>query len=390
MNDANNLINVFKKIKERVVTGTDSYNTVYKMFQKRSDIEKKMCDLFKSVIPSSYDKQDGLIINFITDVTNEANTHLQFSQEIEKKVLNPMREHSRKMDLASKSLLNKCHRDKMAIRKAVADQEKTQKAILDAQSKLPQMQGSKKDAQNVKIQKFTLEYQRKDQATEQLCTRIKTSTIPQVHDEFGDYDKQRLVKMSAAFSEFAIIKETIQTAIMQSNRIMRSKVVTYDGKDRSQSYVNGVFDPGNKNKQTPRGGQQNKPGQPGQEEEEQIPVAVALADYISDEPADLSFIRGDQIHLLVQHSSGWWEGELNGKTGLFPATYTMLSNSPQAQTDDISAIFLITHNYAKDGDLTILYGDLILVDSIIGGRVNGKNLRTQQFGHFPVDLLPKP
>uniref|UniRef100_A0A8D0AEQ7 Rac/Cdc42 guanine nucleotide exchange factor 6 n=1 Tax=Sander lucioperca TaxID=283035 RepID=A0A8D0AEQ7_SANLU len=36
---------------------------------------------------------------------------------------------------------------------------------------------------------------------------------------------------------------------------------------------------------------------------------------------ELSFNKGDLIHVLRQEEGGWWEGTLNGKTGWFPSNY---------------------------------------------------------------------
>lgn len=36
---------------------------------------------------------------------------------------------------------------------------------------------------------------------------------------------------------------------------------------------------------------------------------------------ELSFSKGDVIHVTRQEEGGWWEGTLNGKTGWFPSNY---------------------------------------------------------------------
>lgn len=50
---------------------------------------------------------------------------------------------------------------------------------------------------------------------------------------------------------------------------------------------------------------------------------LALYDYEATCPEELSFTEGKVIRILrkVVHAvdDGWWEGELNGHTGLFPS-----------------------------------------------------------------------
>ena len=60
-------------------------------------------------------------------------------------------------------------------------------------------------------------------------------------------------------------------------------------------------------------------------------MGVALYDYTSDEPSDLEFYAGDRIVILQQDEdeSGWWEGELNGQTGIFPKTYVELEGGSE-------------------------------------------------------------
>jgi hypothetical protein len=36
------------------------------------------------------------------------------------------------------------------------------------------------------------------------------------------------------------------------------------------------------------------------------------------------FEEGQRIHSIVFVDEGWWQGSLNGKTGLFPSSYVEL------------------------------------------------------------------
>ena len=41
---------------------------------------------------------------------------------------------------------------------------------------------------------------------------------------------------------------------------------------------------------------------------------------------DLSFSAGDRIELIerTENADDWWTGKLNGRTGVFPGTYTQV------------------------------------------------------------------
>ncbi|XP_056264022.1 GRB2-related adapter protein 2a isoform X2 [Pseudoliparis swirei] len=51
--------------------------------------------------------------------------------------------------------------------------------------------------------------------------------------------------------------------------------------------------------------------------------AKALYDFRAEEDDELGFSAGDVIELLDRSDASWWKGRLRGKSGLFPANYTM-------------------------------------------------------------------
>ncbi|KAL1938287.1 hypothetical protein VTO73DRAFT_11738 [Trametes versicolor] len=54
---------------------------------------------------------------------------------------------------------------------------------------------------------------------------------------------------------------------------------------------------------------------------------VAIHDFAAASTDELSFKVGEQIEVLSEVIDGWWMGELGGKRGLFPTTYTEVINS---------------------------------------------------------------
>ncbi|KII71602.1 Unconventional myosin-Ie [Thelohanellus kitauei] len=47
----------------------------------------------------------------------------------------------------------------------------------------------------------------------------------------------------------------------------------------------------------------------------------AIFDYNANDDDELTFHTGDIIEVLHEDTSGWWEGKLNNKTGIFPYNY---------------------------------------------------------------------
>ena len=52
---------------------------------------------------------------------------------------------------------------------------------------------------------------------------------------------------------------------------------------------------------------------------------AAIYDYSADKDDELSFSEGATIYVLKKNDDGWWEGVMNGVTGLFPGNYVEAS-----------------------------------------------------------------
>lgn len=48
---------------------------------------------------------------------------------------------------------------------------------------------------------------------------------------------------------------------------------------------------------------------------------IALYDYQAEKPDELSFYENQVIYVLKKNEDGWFEGVLDGMTGLFPGNY---------------------------------------------------------------------
>lgn len=67
--------------------------------------------------------------------------------------------------------------------------------------------------------------------------------------------------------------------------------------------------------------QEFPPNIPDNQANEKVVRCRANFPFTKRKDGELSFIKGDVITVLKSHKSGWWKGEFNGQTGLFPANY---------------------------------------------------------------------
>nr|2DJQ_A Chain A, SH3 domain containing ring finger 2 [Mus musculus] len=60
------------------------------------------------------------------------------------------------------------------------------------------------------------------------------------------------------------------------------------------------------------------------------PRAKALCNYRGKNPGDLKFNKGDVILLRRQLDENWYQGEINGVSGIFPASSVEVISGPSS------------------------------------------------------------
>ncbi|KAK9497878.1 hypothetical protein O3M35_003788 [Rhynocoris fuscipes] len=118
------------------------------------------------------------------------------------------------------------------------------------------------------------------------------------------------------------------------------------------------------------------------------PCARATYDYISKEPGDLSFKKGDLILLRKKIDSNWYHGECNGIQGVFPLSYVQIivPLPTHAQAHCKALYDFKMANDEEDGCLIFRKGDIISVirrvdENWAEGRLNDK------IGIFPLAFV---
>ncbi|CAG0891063.1 unnamed protein product, partial [Cyprideis torosa] len=92
-------------------------------------------------------------------------------------------------------------------------------------------------------------------------------------------------------------------------------------------------------------------------------VAEVLYDYDSQEADELSMRQGDVIKHCRLVESGWFEGRLGGKAGLFPANFVKFVGPDQPEKTSIPpgrrCRVLYSYEPANDDELPLAKGDVI-------------------------------
>jgi hypothetical protein len=124
--------------------------------------------------------------------------------------------------------------------------------------------------------------------------------------------------------------------------------------------------------------------------------AVALHAFEAMMATDLAFQQGDVIWVTNQKDPGWWEGTLNGKSGVFPANYVAIEGvgpAVESVSIDIPMVCVVPYLHQNSTELSMVVGDAIQCtakEGAPGGSGDtseewfyGSNARTGLEGWFP-------
>jgi len=119
----------------------------------------------------------------------------------------------------------------------------------------------------------------------------------------------------------------------------------------------------------------------------------ALYDYDATDENEVSFKANDIINLLQKHESGWWQGEINGKTGMFPSNFVeeiLSSSSTKTEAPPVENVKKIKALYdyegKDDGELPMTEGEVLNFESEKEGWYfcfNAKN----DYGRVPSNYV---
>ncbi|XP_071495159.1 uncharacterized protein [Diadema antillarum] len=126
------------------------------------------------------------------------------------------------------------------------------------------------------------------------------------------------------------------------------------------------------------------------------PRCIAKYEYSSSNADDLQFSEGAVIKLTQRVANEWYRGELDGKSGIFPAAFVDVvedlppgaGSSPPSPTTGNEVRALFDFDGADSTELSLKEGDKVRVTAQVGsewleGEVNGKK------GRFPASFVDR-
>jgi len=124
-------------------------------------------------------------------------------------------------------------------------------------------------------------------------------------------------------------------------------------------------------------------------------IVKAMYDYTAEENSELSFAPGDIIVVTQIDDSGWWRGELKGKSGQFPRNYVEVHEGSEedfktaqsnSQLTKLRCKVLYEFESSSPDELTVKVDEIITIDSEAEGWFIGRNEKGQS-GMFPANYV---
>ena len=372
MASAPNLLSVYQRIVKRIETGTNQFNNISKLFMKRVEVYEKTAKMLQELQQIEIDKSDSLEVSIMDEITKESQMQELMAKQLKEQILIPQKEISAQLVKERKELDKSLWKQIKKLKKLVDRCDQNLNALEQEKAAKRTNKSAKPEAIEQRIAKLTEEYRKSLAEADKTANIFQSAEMPKVHSGFLNYDKTRMSSMQRYCIVYIDLKKKLVSAQSEAFSKMYATYMAYDANDRSQRYVTRCFDP--KLAEKP--------------ENDEV-YAIAISDYRSEQPTDLSFHRGDKIKVLLQHSSGWWDGELNGVKGTFPMTFVMMPGKKDPNGDQVCAYFVVDSGFTPTVSLEIevVAGDLVYVDYIKNGKCNGRNMRTGKRGNFPASLL---
>jgi hypothetical protein len=372
MSTITDLVSIVQRLKHRVKGGALNFGTLQKLLSARVEAEEKFSQMLKASLSEALDRSDPLLLEVSEDARVESELHLRYASELRANVLGPLKAYGQAMLEREKRLLGQLKRDAEPLARAWDELERARRAADEAAAAVPKVAAAKREPLEKRAQKARDELQARAERADGAAQEFHAQAMPPLQAAFGEFDGTRLSTMQGAIRQFGRTRLLCARAQFDASAGLLEKMEAFDGRGRSARYLNRML-----------------AARDGDADDAESPIAVAVADYRSDEPRDLQFHRGEQIRLASRHSCGWWIGEADGKKGFVPKTFLSIPEEAEAAAEEYDETFIVVRECPGGGAgaLELLPGDLVLVASELEKRCKGTNLRTGKTGVFPLSAI---
>ncbi|CAB3409084.1 unnamed protein product [Caenorhabditis bovis] len=130
---------------------------------------------------------------------------------------------------------------------------------------------------------------------------------------------------------------------------------------------------------------QNGSGYTGQSSRNPVVTATAVYKFEARSPRELPLNKGDIVRIIREVDSHWIEGERNGRSGIFPASYVQIESEFERNRQKMRAIYPFTSR--NSNELSLKRGEIVIFRREIDMNwMEGSN-QIGQIGIFPSSYV---
>jgi uncharacterized protein YukE len=349
------------------------YESFLKFFSARISLETSILAARRKCLRDCSQINDPMLVPFLDDLKSEADLQEAYVRSLESDIHRPLVASQQSSNDMMKKMSPQLTTFQRTLDGSQSQLAKAKRSLAEVRQRAEQCLPKDKEQverQLLKEQRSYVDvYRRWDASKIQFEIQL-----PQLFVGYEEYNSEHLRKFDAALKGLRTLKGGLLADMARSTSdLLDGRIRAFEAENESAMIVEKVFDP-----TLSVGGLSARTEM----------WVVAIDRFRSEALGDLNFDRGDKILVVTQHTSGWWEGEIDGKRGLFPFNYVVQEDKKtEKEPIDANCLVIEDYHFGQRGELELLDGDFVVVDFLVGERCIGENLRTGRYGQFPVRVL---
>lgn len=361
------LIGTSEKINQIMSDDLDLIKTFQQYLEKRQELEQNFADDLSQFLKTAFHNNSSCSALIYDEIFSLLNHHANLASEIKSTFIPPIASFIAYME-KEKTRMND------SIKKASDSIKAFEKKIFIAHSHVERAQldllhfsSSKIDRSKRNVKLYEQELQNVENEQENHLKNLREVEYPNLFQTTSELDFSVRTTIKNSMLNLTCMEISSSTKLIDSFQTINSSSTRYEPLNETMAIAKLL----------------------GVSSTHRKMYAIVRCPYISEDVSDLSLNRGELIEVTYQHPSGWWEGECNGRRGLFPMTFVEMITDVESGALTIDECFEVDGIYipVKPDEIRLDFGDIVFVSSLKDGWCEGYKVGTNEKGRFPAHIV---
>lgn len=361
------LIGTSEKINQIISEDLSLIQTFQQYLEKRQELEQKFSDELSLFLQTGVHNNSSCSALIYDEIFSVLNHHKSLAEDIKKTFIPPI-----------VSFINYLEKEKIkineSIKKASESIKTFEKKVFIAHSHVEKAQldllhfsASKIDRSKRNVKLYEQELQKVETEKDDHLKKLREVEYPNLFQTTSELDFSVRTTIKNSMLNLSCLEMESSTKLVGSLQTINSSATRYEPLNETLMMAKIIGMSSNHHKL----------------------YAIVRCPYSSEDVGDLLLNRGELIEVTYQHPSGWWEGECNGRRGLFPMTFVELITDVESGALTIDECYEVDGVYipVKNDEIRLDFGDVVFVNTLKDGWCNGYKLGTNEKGKFPAYVV---